>query len=131
MTSTLILTALREYIAETIDDVEISIDGDAEQLDPTYIELTCSGTREHEILRGVLELGISARIISVPQDVVVTELEETLYNIVGNNEELVFWCDANIENCRIFQVRDFDMNTEGDSDNRVSNITFLCTGCKL
>jgi hypothetical protein len=145
MTSTLILKAVKAYIAFQADFLDYSallalpvfIDGDDDILEPSYIAITCTGTDEHDILRGVYELGITAAIITIPrtdEGTTVAEkdtLETQLYNILADNDSFVGWSDDENLTSKIFQVREFDMNTEADDEVRASKISFTLTGCKI
>lgn len=145
MTSTLILKAVKVYIAFQADllnyaallALPVFIDGDEDILEPAYITLTCTGTDEHDILRGVYELGISAAIITIPraeEGTTVAQkdtLEAQLYNILADNDSFVGWSDDENLTSKIFQVREFDMNTEADDEVRASKISFTLTGCKI
>ena len=145
MTSTLILKAVKAYIAFQADVLDyaallalpVFIDGDDDVMEPAYIALTCTGTDEHEVLRGVYELGITAAIITVPcseEGTTVAQkdtLEAQLYNILADNDSFIEWSDDENTTSKIFQVREFDMNTEADDEVRASKISFTLTGCKI
>ena len=145
MTSTLILKAVKAYIAFQADllnyaallELPVFIDGDEDILEPSYIAITCTGTDEHDILRGVYELGIAVAIITIPradEGTTVAEkdtLEAQLYNILADNVSFVEWSDDDNLTSKIFQVREFDINTEADDEVRASKISFTLTGCKI
>jgi len=145
MTSTLILKAIKAYIAFQADLLDyaallalpVYIDGDDDLLKPAYIDITCTGTDEHEVLRGVYEHGITASIITIPcseEGTTVAQkdtLEAQLYNILADNDSFVGWSDDENLTSKIFQVREFDMNTEADDEVRASKISFTLTGCKI
>lgn len=145
MTSTLILKAVKAYIAFQADflnyaallELPVFIDGDEDILEPAYIAITCTGTDEHDILRGVYELGIAVAIITIPradEGTTVAEkdtLEVQLYNILADNVSFVEWSDDDNLTSKIFQVREFDINTEADDEVRASKISFTLTGCKI
>lgn len=145
MTSDLILAALKEYIAYQADvlgftelaDLDVYIEGDQTELAPPFIDLTVTGSKEHEVLRGVIDFSVQCRIATVPRSTDGTTaaatrtLAEQLYDVLGDYESLVIWSDTENITSRIFHATDYEMQTEADSDIRVSIINFTVTGCKL
>jgi hypothetical protein len=145
MTSDLILAALKDYIAFQADvldftelaDLDVFIEGDQSELNPPFIDLTVTGSKEHEVLRGVIDFSVQARIATVPRATNGTSaaatrtLAEQLYDVLGDYESLVIWSDTENETSRIFHATDYEMQTEADSDIRVSIINMTVTGCKL
>lgn len=145
MTSDLILSALKSFIAYQAGEDELAelleldvfVEGDDSDLLPPFVDLKVTGSKEHEVLRGVLDLSITARIATIPRDADGTneadarQLNEQLYCVLGNYDSLVSWANDNATDCKIFHATDYGMQTDADADTRVSTITFTVTGCKI
>jgi hypothetical protein len=141
MTSTLILESLKNYIADNaigdLADLDIFIDGDQSLIEPPAIKLTITGSKEHEVLRGVIDFSIAAQLGTVPRVNGGTtlaekdELEEQFYDLLGDVVTLLTWSEADNTLTRIFDARDFELETSADNDTTISQISFTLTGCKI
>lgn len=141
MTSTLALRSLKNYItANAIDelaDLPIHIDGDQDEIIPPAIKLTTTGSKEHEVLRGVFDFSISAQLGTIPRDndgSSVEEkdaLEDQFYCLLGDVTGLLAWSDANNTITKIFDVRELELETSADNDITISEIKLTLTGCKI
>ena len=141
MTSTLILKSLKNYIADNaigdLADLDVFIDGDQSLIEPPAIKLTITGSKEHEVLRGVIDFSIAAQLGTVPRVNGGTtlaekdELEEQFYDLLGDVVTLLAWSEADNTLTRIFDARDFELETSADNDTTISQITFTLTGCKI
>jgi len=141
MTSTLILQSLKNYITENatdeLADLPIHIDGDQTEITPPAIKLTITGSKEHEVLRGVFDFSISAQLGTVPRTNGGTtlaekdELEAQFYDLIGDVTALLGWSESDNTITRIFDLRDFDLETSAEDNLRISQIAFTLPGCKL
>ena len=141
MTSTLILESLKNYIADNaigdLADLDVFIDGDQSVIEPPAIKLTVTGSKEHEVLRGVIDFSIAAQLGTVPRVNAGTtlaekdELEEQFYDLLGDVVTLLAWSEADNTLTRIFDARDFELETSADNDTTISQISFTLTGCKI
>lgn len=141
MTSDLTLQAIKDYLADTTTGdlalLEVFIDGDHDEVIPPFIDLTITGSKEHDILRGVLEFSVQARIATVPRETdgtpstTVRSMGERLYGILGDYGAIVSWAESNLSNLRIFHVGDYGMETNADNDITISMLTFTVTSCKI
>jgi hypothetical protein len=141
MTSTLILESLKNYIADNaigdLANLDVFIDGDQSVIEPPAIKLTVTGSKEHEVLRGVIDFSIAAQLGSVPRANGGTtlaekdELEEQFYDLLGDVVTLLAWSEADNTLTRIFDARDFELETSADNDTTISQISFTLTGCKI
>jgi hypothetical protein len=141
MTSTLILESLKNYIADNaigdLADLDVFIDGDQSVIEPPAIKLTITGSKEHEVLRGVIDFSIAAQLGTVPRANGGTtlaeknELEDQFYNLLGDVVTLLAWSEADNTLTRIFDARDFELETSADNDTTISQISFTLTGCKI
>jgi hypothetical protein len=141
MTSTLILESLKNYIADNaigdLADLDVFIDGDQSVIEPPAIKLTVTGSKEHEVLRGVIDFSIAAQLGTVPRVNGGTtlaekdELEEQFYDLLGDVVTLLAWSEADNTLTRIFDARDFELETSADNDTTISQISFTLTGCKI
>jgi hypothetical protein len=141
MTSTLILKSLKNYITDNaIGDLavlDVFIDGDQSLIEPPAIKLTITGSKEHEVLRGVIDFSIAAQLGTVPRANGGTtlaeknELEDQFYNLLGDVVTLLAWSEADNTLTRIFDARDFELETSADNDTTISQISFTLTGCKI
>jgi hypothetical protein len=141
MTSTLILESLKNYIADNaigdLADLNVFIDGDQSVIEPPAIKLTVTGSKEHEVLRGVIDFSIAAQLGTVPRANGGTtlaekdELEEQFYDLLGDVVTLLAWSEADNTLTRIFDARDFELETSADNDTTISQISFTLTGCKI
>jgi hypothetical protein len=141
MTSTLILKSLKNYIADNaigdLADLDVFIDGDQSVIEPPAIKLTVTGSKEHEVLRGVIDFSIAAQLGTVPRANGGTtlaeknELEDQFYNLLGDVVTLLAWSEADNTLTRIFDARDFELETSADNDTTISQISFTLTGCKI
>jgi len=141
MTSTLILESLKNYIADNaigdLADLDVFIDGDQSLIEPPAIKLTITGSKEHEVLRGVIDFSIAAQLGTVPRVNGGTtlaekdELEEQFYDLLGDVVTLLTWSEADNTLTRIFDARDFELETSADNDTTISQISFTLTGCKI
>ena len=141
MTSTLILKSLKNYIADNaigdLADLAIFIDGDQSVIEPPAIKLTITGSKEHEVLRGVIDFSIAAQLGTVPRVNGGTtladkdELEDQFYDLLGDVTALLTWSEADNTLTKIFDVRDFELETSADNDTTISQISFTLTGCKI
>jgi hypothetical protein len=141
MTSTLILESLKNYIADNaigdLADLDVFIDGDQSVIEPPAIKLTVTGSKEHEVLRGVIDFSIAAQLGTVPRANGGTtlaekdELEEQFYDLLGDVVTLLSWSEADNTLTRIFDARDFELETSADNDTTISQISFTLTGCKI
>lgn len=141
MTSDLTLKAIRAHIqahaSAELALLDIYIDGDQFEILPPFLDLTITGSKEHEVLRGVIEFSVQARIATVPRSSdgtstdITSAMSDQLYDILGGYETIVSWSDTNITDLRIFHVGDYGMETTADNDITISMITFTVTSCKL
>ena len=141
MTSTLILESLKNYIADNaigdLADLDVFIDGDQSVIELPAIKLTVTGSKEHEVLRGVIDFSIAAQLGTVPRVNGGTtlaekdELEEQFYDLLGDVVTLLAWSEADNTLTRIFDARDFELETSADNDTTISQISFTLTGCKI
>jgi hypothetical protein len=141
MTSTLILESLKNYIADNaigdLANLDVFIDGDQSVIEPPAIKLTVTGSKEHEVLRGVIDFSIAAQLGSVPRANGGTtlaekdELEEQFYDLLGDVVTLLAWSESDNTLTRIFDARDFELETSADNDTTISQISFTLTGCKI
>jgi hypothetical protein len=141
MTSTLILESLKNYIADNaigdLADLDVFIDGDQSVIEPPAIKLTVTGSKEHEVLRGVIDFSIAAQLGTVPRVNGGTtlaekdELEDQFYDLLGDVVTLLAWSEADNTLTRIFDARDFELETSADNDTTISQISFTLTGCKI
>jgi len=114
MTSTLILKSLKNYITDNaigdLADLDIFIDGDQSVIEPPAIKLTITGSKEHEVLRGVIDFSIAAQLGTVPRANGGTtlaekdELEEQFYDLLGDVVTLLAWSEADNTLTRIFDA---------------------------
>lgn len=141
MTSTLILESLKNYIVDNaigdLADLNVFIDGDQSVIEPPAIKLTVTGSKEHEVLRGVVDFSIAAQLGTVPRANGGTtlaekdELEDQFYDLLGDVVTLLAWSEADNTLTRIFDARDFELETSADNDTTISQISFTLTGCKI
>jgi len=141
MISTLILQSIKNYIAENstgeLADLDIFIDGDQSLIEPPAIKITVTGSKEHEVLRGVFNFSIAAQLGTVPRTNDGTtlaekdELEEQFYDLLGDVTALLSWSESDNTITKIFDLREFELETTAENDTRVSQISFTLTGCKI
>jgi hypothetical protein len=117
--------------------LDIFIDGDQSVIEPPAIKLTITGSKEHEVLRGVIDFSIAAQLGTVPRANGGTtladkdELEDQFYDLLGDVVTLLAWSEADNTLTRIFDARDFELETSADNDTTISQISFTLTGCKI
>lgn len=133
MTTDIALSVLKTYIEENIfEDIDIHIAGDITELIAPFIDITTDGSEEHEVLRGVLNISVRMRIATIPRESNTGRaLADELYDIIGDPQSLIDWTDENIEDLRIFDAREYEMETRAENDLTISEITFTLTACKL
>lgn len=141
MTSTLILKSLKNYITDNaigeLADLDIFIDGDQSTIEPPAIKLAITGSKEHEVLRGVFDFSIAAQLGTVPRENDGTtlaekdELEEQFYDLIGDVTALLAWSETDNALTKIFDLREFELETSADNDTTISQISFTLTGCKI
>jgi hypothetical protein len=133
MTTDLAIAEIKNYLTEYLaEEIDIFLAGDIEDLIAPFIDITTTGSSEHEVLRGVLDISVRLRVATIPREENTGRaIADQLYDVIGNSEQLVAWSDANNTTTRFFNAREYEMETRAENDLTISEITFTLTACKL
>jgi hypothetical protein len=133
MTTDLAIAEIKNYLIEYLDEeIDIYIAGDIEDLIAPFIDITTTGSSEHEVLRGVLEINVRLRVATIPRvENTGRAIADELYDVIADSVQLIAWSDENNTTTRFFNAREYEMETRAENDMTISEITFTLTACKL
>jgi hypothetical protein len=133
MTTDLAIAEIKNYLIEYLDEeIDIYIAGDIEDLIAPFIDITTTGSSEHEVLRGVLEINVRLRVATIPRvENTGRAIADELYDVIADSVQLIAWSDENNTTSRFFNAREYEMETRAENDMTISEITFTLTACKL
>lgn len=133
MTTDLAIAEIKNYLNEYLDEeIDIYIAGDIEDLIAPFIDITTTGSSEHEVLRGVLEINVKLRVATIPRvENTGRAIADELYDVIADSVQLIAWSDENNTTTRFFNAREYEMETRAENDMTISEITFTLTACKL
>jgi hypothetical protein len=133
MTTDLAIDEIKNYLIEYLDEgIDIYIAGDIEDLIAPFIDITTTGSSEHEVLRGVLEINVKLRVATIPRvENTGRAIVDELYDVIADSVQLIAWSDENNTTTRFFNAREYEMETRAENDMTISEITFTLTACKL
>lgn len=133
MTTDLAIAEIKNYLIEYLDEeIDIYIAGDIEDLIAPFIDITTTGSSEHEVLRGVLEINVKLRVATIPRvENTGRAIADELYDVIADSVQLIAWSDENNTTTRFFNAREYEMETRAENDMTISEITFTLTACKL
>jgi hypothetical protein len=133
MTTDLAIAEIKNYLIEYLDEeIDIFIAGDIEDLIAPFIDITTTGSSEHEVLRGVLEINVKLRVATIPRiENTGRAIADELYDVIADSAQLIAWSDENNTTTKFFNAREYEMETRAENDMTISEITFTLTACKL
>jgi hypothetical protein len=133
MTTDLAIAEIKNYLIDYLDEeIDIYIAGDIEDLIAPFIDITTTGSSEHEVLRGVLEINVRLRVATIPRvENTGRAIADELYDVIADSVQLIAWSDENNTTTRFFNAREYEMETRAENDMTISEITFTLTACKL
>lgn len=133
MTTDLAIAEIKNYLIEYLDEeIDIYIAGDIEDLIAPFIDITTTGSSEHEVLRGVLEINVKLRVATIPRvENTGRAIADELYDVIADSVQLVAWSNENNTTTTFFNAREYEMETRAENDLTISEITFTLTACKL